>query len=109
MPRLSRSTPTPARPPRRNRGADWKIIEGDVASLDGRGLAGVDLFAGGVPCPPFSIAGRQVPDDRDVRRLRWLDAQLGDRLLDCAVITAGPAAYRRPDGIAVIPAALLGP
>jgi len=53
---------------RRNRGADWKIIEGDVASLDGHGFADVDLFAGGVPCPPFSIAGRQLgdADERDL-------------------------------------------
>lgn len=53
---------------RRNRGADWKIIEDDVASLDGHGFAGVDLFAGGVPCPPFSIAGRQLgdADERDM-------------------------------------------
>ena len=53
---------------RRNRGADWKIIEGDVTSLDGRGFADVDLFAGGVPCPPFSIAGRQLgdADERDL-------------------------------------------
>lgn len=48
-------------------------------------------------------------DDSDVRHLRWLRKQLGDRLLDAAVITTGPAAYRRPDGIAVIPAGLLGP
>ena len=53
---------------RRNRGADWKIIEGDVASLDGHGFADVGLFAGGVPCPPFSIAGRQLgdADERDL-------------------------------------------
>lgn len=51
----------------------------------------------------------QVPDDRDVRHLRWLDAQPGSHLLDSVVITTGPAAYRRPDGIAVIPATLIGP
>ncbi len=45
----------------------------------------------------------------DVRNLRWLQAQLGDDLLDAVVITTGPEAYRRPDGIAVIPLALLGP
>ncbi|OIQ85941.1 hypothetical protein GALL_322140 [mine drainage metagenome] len=50
-----------------------------------------------------------VPGDNDVRHLHWLHEQLGDDLLDAAVITTGPAAYRRPDGIAVIPAALLGP
>ena len=50
-----------------------------------------------------------VAGDEDVRHLHWLREQVGDDLLDAAVITTGPAAYRRPDGIAVIPAALLGP
>ncbi len=50
-----------------------------------------------------------VPDDRDVRHLHWLARQIGSDLLDAAVITSGPYAYRRPDGIAVVPAALLGP
>src|SRR5207244_9381227 len=47
--------------------------------------------------------------DNDVRHLAWLARQLGDELLDAVVITTGPEAYRRPDGIAVVPAALLGP
>lgn len=51
----------------------------------------------------------QVVGDRDVRHLLWLRNELGDDLTDAAVITTGQAAYRRPDGIAVIPAALLGP
>jgi DNA (cytosine-5)-methyltransferase 1 len=53
---------------RLNRGADWKVIEGDVADVDGRSFGPVDLFAGGVPCPPFSIAGKQLgsADDRDM-------------------------------------------
>lgn len=50
-----------------------------------------------------------VATDADVRHLHWLREQVGDDLLEAAVITTGPAAYRRPDGIAVIPAALLGP
>jgi hypothetical protein len=49
-----------------------------------------------------------TPDRDDVRHLRWLQAQLGDRLLDAAVVTTGTRAYRRQDGIAVIPASLLG-
>ena len=48
-------------------------------------------------------------DDGDVRHLLWLREQIGDDLLDSIVIHTGPQAYRRPDGIAVIPAALLGP
>lgn len=51
----------------------------------------------------------QAVDDSDVRHLRWLSAQLGEDLLDAVVITTGPEAYRRRDGVAVIPAALLGP
>ncbi len=48
-------------------------------------------------------------DDGDVQHLLWLREQIGDDLLDSLVIHTGPQAYRRPDGIAVIPAALLGP
>ena len=47
--------------------------------------------------------------DHDLRHLHWLQAHLGADLLDAVVITTGPVAYRRPDGIAVVPAALLGP
>ncbi len=48
-------------------------------------------------------------ENRDVRHLNWLQEQLGDDLLDAIVITTGRAAYRRRDGIGVVPAALLGP
>jgi uncharacterized protein len=48
-------------------------------------------------------------EDRDLRHLRWLAETLGPDLADTVVITTGPDAYRRPDGIAVVPAALLGP
>jgi uncharacterized protein len=51
----------------------------------------------------------QRVDDHDVRHLQWLAREIGDDLVDSVVITVGPAAYRRPDGIAVVPAALLGP
>ncbi|MCB1250881.1 MAG: ATP-binding protein [Acidimicrobiales bacterium] len=47
--------------------------------------------------------------DRDVRHLRWLAGTLGPDLLDAAVLTTGTDAYRRTDGIGVIPLALLGP
>ena len=50
-----------------------------------------------------------VVDDGDVRHLRWLQDKLGPDLLDAAVLTTGPDAYRRPDGIGVVPLALLGP
>ena len=48
-----------------------------------------------------------VVEDRDVAHLLWLRDLLKGDLLDAAVITTGQQAYRRRDGIAVIPAALL--
>ena len=48
-------------------------------------------------------------DDHDVRHLHWLADTLGDDLLDAIVLTTGRTAYRRDDGIAVVPLALLGP
>jgi predicted AAA+ superfamily ATPase len=50
-----------------------------------------------------------VVDDADVKHLLWLQERIGDSLLDAVVVTTGPFAYRRRDGIAVVPAALLGP
>lgn len=47
--------------------------------------------------------------DDDVGHLRWLRDQLGDAVADLVVITTGREAYRRRDGIAVVPAGLLGP
>ncbi|WP_419944572.1 ATP-binding protein [Candidatus Poriferisodalis sp.] len=49
----------------------------------------------------------QTASRSDTRHLRWLAERIGPALADAAVITTGPEAYRRPDGIAVIPAALL--
>jgi DNA (cytosine-5)-methyltransferase 1 len=46
----------------------WNVIEGDLHSFDGKPYKGTDLLAGGVPCPPFSIAGKQLgaDDERDL-------------------------------------------
>lgn len=50
-----------------------------------------------------------VPDDDHVQHLHWLKERLGDDVLDMVVISTGTYAYRREDGVAVVPAALLGP
>jgi predicted AAA+ superfamily ATPase len=47
--------------------------------------------------------------DQDVRHLHWLGDQIGNNLLDKVIVTTGPDAYRRKDGVAVVPAVLLGP
>jgi DNA (cytosine-5)-methyltransferase 1 len=48
----------------------WKVAEGDVASdvWEPNNYHGIDLLAGGVPCPPFTIAGKQLgaTDERDL-------------------------------------------
>ncbi len=46
----------------------WHVCEQDLHTFSGKPFAGVDLFAGGVPCPPFSIAGKQLgaDDERDL-------------------------------------------
>ncbi|MBK8446688.1 MAG: ATP-binding protein [Micropruina sp.] len=48
-------------------------------------------------------------DDRDARHLRWIAERMGSDLLDAIIVNTGPNAYRRPDGIGVVPLGLLGP
>lgn len=55
-----------------------------------------------------SKLGRSV-DDADARHLHWLRDQIGSDLLDAVIVTSGSDAYRRSDGVAVVPAVLLGP
>lgn len=50
---------------------------------------------------------RDVGGD-DAAHLGWLANRLGDSLLDTVILTTGEQAYRRPDGVAVVPASLLG-
>jgi DNA (cytosine-5)-methyltransferase 1 len=47
----------------------WRVAQGDVRKFDASYYKGqVDLLAGGVPCPPFSVAGKQLGhlDERDL-------------------------------------------
>lgn len=46
----------------------WNVICTDVHNFDGTKYKGVDLLAGGVPCPPFSVASKQLgkDDERDL-------------------------------------------
>lgn len=47
---------------------EWNVVCGDVHDFDGTVYQGVDLLAGGVPCPPFSVASKQLgkDDERDL-------------------------------------------
>ena len=46
----------------------WDVRQQDLRDLRPSDFSGVDLLAAGVPCPPFSIAGKQLGqnDDRDM-------------------------------------------
>jgi len=57
-------------------------------------------------CP---IRNRYPPHRRRRQGSAWLRERIGDDLLDAVVINTRPEAYRREDGIAIIPAVLLGP
>ena len=38
----------------------WDVHATDMNEFDGRAFKGMDLFAAGLPCPPFSMAGKQL-------------------------------------------------
>lgn len=71
----------------------------------------VDVILERGDCRIVAIEVKLAPSvrDDDVTHLAWLRDRLGDDLLDAIVVTTGREAYRRSDGVAVVPAALLGP
>ncbi|MEN3174929.1 DNA cytosine methyltransferase [Gluconobacter sp. OJA] len=46
----------------------WNVHEADLTTFDAGSWKGVDLVTGGLPCPPYSIAGKQLgpQDERDL-------------------------------------------
>lgn len=46
----------------------WLVHQKDIRDIEGRNFRGIDLLSGGVPCPPFSVAGHQLgsEDERDL-------------------------------------------
>jgi len=71
--------------------------EVDLVVVHDRGVVAVEV----------KLAGEA--SRRDTQHLRWLRDRLGPAMLDAMVVTTGRRAYRDDDGIAVVPAALLGP
>mgnify|MGYP003706132893 CR=1 FL=1 len=47
---------------------NWDVHQTDLKEFNANSFVGVDLLAGGVPCPPFSVAGKQLgaDDERDL-------------------------------------------
>jgi DNA (cytosine-5)-methyltransferase 1 len=46
----------------------WNVIQEDLREFSAKSFRGLDLVAGGVPCPPFSVAGKQLGEN-DTRDL----------------------------------------
>lgn len=63
----------------------WNVINGDVQHFSGLLHSGIDLLAGGVPCPPFSKAGKQLGSD-DERNLFPEAIRLVDEMRPRAVM-----------------------
>jgi len=42
-------------------------------------------------------------NDGDAKHLQWLRKQMGQRLIDSIIVNTGTAAYRRPDGVGIVP------
>lgn len=63
----------------------WNVFAQDMNTFDGRPYRGVDLFAAGLPCPPFSVAGKQL-GDKDERNLFPAALRLIDEIQPQAVM-----------------------
>jgi DNA (cytosine-5)-methyltransferase 1 len=65
---------------------DWQVVEHDLfLPLDISAFKGVDLLAGGLPCPPFSVAGKQLGEN-DERNLFNVGLNYVDALRPNAVM-----------------------
>ncbi len=64
---------------------NWNVIRGDLNHFDGKGFKGVDAIAGGLPCPPFSVAGKQLGKN-DERNLFPAAIRLVDEIRPRAVV-----------------------
>lgn len=63
----------------------WNVIEEDLITFDGSSFKGVDLISGGLPCPPFSVAGKQL-GKQDERNLFPAMIRLVDQIRPRAVM-----------------------
>lgn len=70
----------------------------------------VDLVVEGVDGQVLGIEVKLAASvtDADVRHLLWLREQRPEDVVDLVIVTTGRHAYRRRDGVAVVPLALLG-
>jgi predicted AAA+ superfamily ATPase len=82
---------------------------GHLRTKNGDRKVDIIVEANDTSCVACEVKLSDTVGDDDVKHLHWLAGQLGDRLIDRVILHTGPHAYRRPDGVAVVPLALLGP
>ncbi|MCI0638081.1 MAG: DNA cytosine methyltransferase [Gemmataceae bacterium] len=63
----------------------WRVQNADLHNFDGRPFKGIDLLAGGLPCPPFSVAGKKL-GERDERNLFPAALRLVDEMRPKALL-----------------------
>ena len=73
----------------------WDIRTADMNTFDGRPFKGVDLLAGGLPCPPFSVAGKQLGEN-DERNLFPAALRLVDEIQPKAVMIENVRGFLSP-------------
>jgi len=77
---------------------NWNVVEGqfaDISMFDGSPYKGVDLLAGGLPCPPFSVAGKQL-GEHDERNLFPEAVRLVDQIRPKAVLIENVRGFLDP-------------
>lgn len=73
----------------------WNVIQADLREFSGKAFRGADLLAGGLPCPPFSVAGKQL-GDQDERNLFPAALRLVDEIRPRAVMIENVRGFLAP-------------
>lgn len=73
----------------------WDVRCEDMNAFDGRPFEGVELMAGGLPCPPFSVAGKQL-GQLDERNLFPAALRLIDEIKPKAVMIENVRGFLSP-------------
>lgn len=73
----------------------WDVRNADMNQFDGRPFKGIEILTGGLPCPPFSIAGRQL-GEKDERNLFPAAIRLIDEIRPKAVMIENVRGFLSP-------------
>jgi len=63
----------------------WNVIQADLNSFSASAYRGTDILSGGLPCPPFSVAGKQL-GKHDERNLFPVAIRIVDEVRPKAVM-----------------------